>query len=768
MGLLERLRLLFRPSRPIENGQDFQLIEKFVELEESHSRRRRQQLTQEEQHTIRVGRLKRAIDKYNDLGWPMELATLERLWQCLAYRAHTENVDREKKDADPFYGHEAVTKFFDFSTGPMGHAAVAGERALVKKYDRQENRFPPGMKPQQNIFLESVQTDRVDPTPRMQLGELDKFSMAIADLRGYDGIYCLSGTRGSGKSSVLNRIAWFCRHWFDQTGAPLLVRFDLGTTFDRKIFVRDLLAEICLATKTMLRRPPFALPFGLGWSTRAIGHLGRLCQANVAWAAVATVGLLLLLHHSTLYHHTNDNGKVHEASDQNCYQSPIEFNVLLSNPHADIGDCHVQIPFFGGWPFGEIHLILRCLVGFMFLGICYHLRSLLRGRQREGGRKPVLSGYVQVQNTAVLLIACLVILAVVLTESHPVLSDVLKGKYWWLSYCVSLVMLAVAIGLIPDWWDSYLYFDRMHSRLRSEPVGRMADVPFFGTLGSLGWLVARLLPNSETPDQVDKVSEPFIQELTKQALLECTSSFDRVVVLIDDIDALPSDKFHEILRIIRPLSKVQGVRCVLATPLLFHFALKQKSFSDIHSTVQGSVVVGDKELVPNWREEPGEVTKDKAKLQDFLIELVVSRLRFPLVLDLAERPKYLIDMIRSGRKEDRESARKAVLNSKSFGFILNPWIERHNQLTAPVFERYGTSRREIIRMLRQSTSYGFRQDLKSKNFDLFMETKSGVFSRLKDEYGLGETELICNLSGPEEYTFDSSTDTESQANEFSQ
>ena len=108
-------------------------------------------------------------------------------------------------------------------------------------------------------------------------------------------------------------------------------------------------------------------------------------------------------------------------------------------------------------------------------------------------------------------------------------------------------------------------------RVRSEPYSGFLDLFLSGGLShSLGWVASRILPAADHMRVRDQVSEPFVQELTKQTLEECVRSFGRVVILIDDLDALPSEKFHELLRFVRPLSKVGGVRGVLATPLFFH------------------------------------------------------------------------------------------------------------------------------------------------------------------------------------------------------
>ena len=119
---------------------------------------------------------------------------------------------------DRSLAREAIEVLFDFSTSPVNYELVHNPRTNAKRKSSQSDREPPGMKVEQNIFLDSIATRRVDPTPIQPVGELDQLAMAIADLKGYDGIYCLSGVRGSGKSTVLNRIAWFCRCWYEGTG----------------------------------------------------------------------------------------------------------------------------------------------------------------------------------------------------------------------------------------------------------------------------------------------------------------------------------------------------------------------------------------------------------------------------------------------------------------------------------------------------------------------------------------------------------------------
>ncbi|MDE0371373.1 MAG: P-loop NTPase fold protein [Rhodospirillales bacterium] len=656
------------------------------------------------------------------MNWPVSLETVEWLWTKLTNGGGNTGKSSvgETEESHPL-AQEAIELLFDFDTSPVAYDIGAQSDRSTKSYDYQNDRMPPGIAVQQDIFLERLQTANVHPEPIPPPGDLDKFAMALADLKQYDGVYCLSGVRGSGKSSVLNRVAWYCNNWYSQTGKPLLVRFDLGTNFNREIFVRDLVAEICLATKKAFRYPPFSLGFGASLATRALGHLGRFCQVNIPWALVASLLVGILLHSAQW---------VSEKAANGCAAAGPGVEAVFFPENT--ADCRLQIPFLGNWSEGEIKIILLVMLGSIAVGLIYGAKMsvLTRRYSIEHGLALVFGPY-----GAIKALNAIIVLLGIFVVGNILVGWPFQGSWNGIpySYVWNLSLIGVAIMLLPKWWGSYLFFDNMLSRIRSEPAKPFPEMPVFGLIGPVSAFISQLLPASDSRDQLDSVSEPFIQELTKQTLAECIRNFDRVVILIDDIDALPSEKFHELLRLVRPLGKVRGTRCLLATPLYFHFALKQSNYGDIHSTVRASVVVGNRTIHDKWPSEPKRITENDQVLSEFLVKLLVSRLRLRLRAE---------DINRIG------DIKSAVAESSPFRFLLKPWIggngEEPFERIRLLFSEFGTSRREIIRAVGNSIRPEVRAALNDGSFSESLRSASSPLNDLKRDYQDQESLLDCD------------------------
>ena len=623
---------------------------------------------------------KKSVEKYIQEGRPISIKTIDKIWNHL-------NRNPSGEVSKPFC-RDAVRILFDFSTTAITYDDTDPLNHAGKCHEDQNARQPRGMALQQKVFLTDLEAPIVAPEPKTKPGELDRFAMAIADLNGYDGVYCLSGVRGSGKSSVLNRIAWYCQHWFDRTQRPLLVRFDLGTTFNREIFVRDLLAEICLTAKRTLRQNPFSSPFGMGWAVRAIGYLGRFCQVNMLWAIVVAILLIIFM----------------DLMDPS-----------VSTNSAD--------------SISQKEKLLYGLLGSVILGIAYYANSWIVNYFQSKFRNSQRSPFEYLCNIVV-FIALLVIL-VLFVSSTNILSRWLPENNPFFPesfgnhdpFILSFIGLFVAILVLPRWWQRYVYLDRILSRVRSDQSLRLHDMPLLAPMGFFSEYLARFLPTSESSEKLDEISEPFIQELIKQALNECTKIFPRVVILVDDVDALPSTEFHSVMRLFRPMSKVAGVRCIMTTPLYFHYVLGERNLSDFHSTIQRSIVVGNPTIIDHWPMEPDKITDNTEMLKEFLVDLVVSRLRMNL-----------------RDKDDKE----IILASPVFNFILEPWLQNDNKIKE-LFDRFGTSRREIVRVLYEMNE-NFQDTLNPKAHSELMKNYGNALSDLKKQYMQQEAALNCNNS----------------------
>lgn len=694
--MIEKLTsALRREKSPANEREELARLNQYYEQEAKRSKA--------DSPELRRWRWKKAVERYIRADWPLSISTIDELWKKLATHHGEIEADASVAASTPL-ARDAIDSLFDFSTSALVFDHSRKARGGAQSYRDQNSRRPSGMDLQQDVFLSKLEVPAGFPASISAVGELDKFAMAMADLDGYDGVYCLSGVRGSGKSTVLNRIAWYCQHWFDRSEKPLLVRFDLGTVFDREIFIRDLLAEICLENKSTLCQAPHSLSYGCGWLTRAVGYLGRFCQSNVAWAGVLVILLTTIL--GMNYANGGDN-----------QQSFIDY--ILSPQDALL---------LYGLKAGDLRLPLLGLVGSIVLGLAYYFRFLNVYVRRAQSHRSARYLQILARNLAIAILVLLFLVEIFTRYISMGMGDMLLGERSRDSYFICVTLLTIAIVCLPRWWESYLYFDRILARMRSEPAHRLIDTPLLAPLGTLAWFLARVLPSSESTEQVDKISEPFVQELTKQALVECSKSFRRIVVLIDDVDALPSQEFRSIMRLLRPLSKVPGVRCVLSTPLYFHFVLGEEKLGDIHSTVQASIVVGNSQIFAEWPEQPGKVTEDRMELENFLIDLVVSRLRTGL---------------RDIPFSSKEEKRKIILQSPAFRYVLEPWIKPSDDFIFELFRRFGTSRREVLRVLHAALRFSLRDAPSSRTRAEVMKSYGDALGLLKAEYREQEVMLDC-------------------------
>ena len=717
---IKRPILKWHSQKPADSNEEFNRLKQFYERESKRSR--------EDSPELRNWRWIKAVEEYIQAGWPISLSTINEVWKNLTKGHDDQDSNSNYEKVSRAKARRVVEVLFDFSTNAIVYDNAMGSDFVGKMHTEQENRKPTGTNLQQDVFLAELPTRDVDPPPNPAPGQLDKFAMAIADLDGYDGIYFLSGVRGSGKTSILNRIVWYCEQWFDRTQKPLLVRFDLGTTFNREVFIRDLLAEICLSTKRTLRLRPFSLPFGLSWSTRAIGHLGRFCKINLPWTTIAAILIVLLI--VTYTPSTSTPSTSSSNSNSNAAASTPLYSIIFDNT-SNTNDKTLL------WYLGktEFRLLLLGLFGAIALGIVYNFRLLIFSVSQN--RQPPKYLSIEIRNAFALILVTFVLIecfsAGYISNNFKQFEQVFYFSHL-VSYLLCLFLLGIGVLVLPRWWESYCYVERILARVRSEPNQRVFDAPLFASMGSLSWFLARLLPTSESSEQLDKISEPFIQELMKQTLSECTRTFPRVVILIDDVDALPNQEFHRVMRLVRPISKVPGVRCVLSTPLFFHYVLGEENFSDIHSTVQASIVVGNPLLFPDWPEDPEKITDDRKILESFLIDLVVSRLRMDL---------------REDSERESDDFRTKILNCPAFNFILEPWIREDDNFIHELFQRFGTSRREMIRVVRESLAPKIRDMSQKQERSRVMKNYGNALDRLKMDYRDQENALDCHIDNEE-------------------
>lgn len=151
-----------------------------------------------------------------------------------------------------------------------------------------------------------------------------------------------------------------------------------------------------------------------------------------------------------------------------------------------------------------------------------------------------------------------------------------------------------------------------------------------------------------TADEIRQLDLTFQLEAFKTIVRRCVSAFGRVVFLIDDMDVVRRDHFPELLQLLRPLSKIDGVCCVLAVPKYFYYGLKIKTKSDLHSTIQQCRLLGDPRF-QTWLEDGGADAADDALrplLEPMLVTLFQSRFlpRFTALSDSDAWISHLLDL----------------------------------------------------------------------------------------------------------------------------
>ena len=709
-----------------------------------------------------------AVKYYMTREWKINIQKVNEVWENLTQTRIRDEPSR-LSSSNRGVARDATRTLFDFSTRAVtysrGSEPELTDRMHTRRNGKNSTRTPHGLNVHQNMFLDEPQIFPDESSGgrpyRISRGsELDDVARAFADVDGYDGIYCLCGVRGSGKSTVLNRIAWYCRNWQLDNGKSLLVRFDLGTDFDRDAFLRDLAAEVCLGAKDALRYPPYTIRRGLGWVTKTAGHLARFCQANIPWAAIAMILIVLLVQGGQIqYQHEVMNGSAAHIGYQTCQNSNQNgenstsrdrnnewrvWSVLFSSSSTKcvVSDdknasfnhvAFVDVPLAGHWKVRDVQLLLFGLIGAIVLGVLGNIRQYIpnEGGQHGKGSRWFLNIFMSIVSIGCIVVAFVLMLRDVMWSMES------SEEMYIYGWC--LLSLSVAVAVIPRWWESYMFFDRTLTRIRTERGQKMLDGPLFTASGSFGWFLARILPSTDDPNQMDKVSEPFVQELTKDVMEECRICFDRTVILIDDVDALPSDRFGEIIRLLRPISKMKNVRCIVASPLFFHYVLRSQELGDIHSTVQDTIVVGNNEIFHRWPDEPKSITRDPEILRNFLVDLMISRLKVKLEFD----DEHI-------RKEQRRDRRDRIAQLEPFKFILEPWLSSENsrqvnEEAVEIFSRFGTSRRELIRILEMTLDHKYRGETKVHLREAIPEVKDNLVYDLKREYWQQEESLNCNV-----------------------
>jgi len=250
---------------------------------------------------------------------------------------------------------------------------------------------------------------------------------------------------------------------------------------------------------------------------------------------------------------------------------------------------------------------------------------------------------------------------------------------------IAVAALCIAQSWLPAWWDfkfrCYDLLTQLTQRTDKEP----GDLPLVGQLAALAKM---FLPVGVAGPDYQAMETPFLEQELKRLLHDCRVHFGRVIVLIDDIDVLPGEKHPELLRILRPVSKVRGATFLIAAPLHFFHLYRYASLNDVQSTVQNVIVMGDPELFTgaDGKKAPFQLKMDS--LLNSLQQLLAANMRVPCA-----------------------SHALPLFVQK----IADCWVEAKNvQVVKDELDRCGSSKRELLRELDRMLSNPGRQPFEDR------------------------------------------------------
>ena len=206
-----------------------------------------------------------------------------------------------------------------------------------------------------------------------------------------------------------------------------------------------------------------------------------------------------------------------------------------------------------------------------------------------------------------------------------------------------------------------------------------------------------------------------LQTVSRDIVSVASVAFGKVVILVDDVDMLPSDLFHEVIRVLRPFSKVKNVSCVIAAPEYFYLAFHTDALNDLHSTLREIMLIGDPRIhQPEFPFKPKRAKK--IEIQKMLVDLLCSRCRLTIT-DPGRDPteSYLFTKV----------------------FNLDDWKSFTNAAGTMMKSGWGT-RREWIRELAAISGSG--EPFKLKHSQTVTMIKEDM-TRKRNEFGKQETIL---------------------------
>ncbi|MBX3362175.1 MAG: hypothetical protein KF912_00520 [Phycisphaeraceae bacterium] len=619
-------------------------------------------------------------------------------------------------DDVPTLRYMLASALYDLSLTPERPRA-AGSQVHRTRRARNERKRSPAKS--HSIVYPTFWQPRPGDGSETLLSDTDRFAARIVSDPDADGVHLLTGARGSGKTTVLNSIEWFARNPIKRCGRPLFLRIDVGSDFHPTRFTLGLVKEIGRATQQR-----FADENRLNrllWGMKHLfGTLGDWCRANVMFLLFAMPLIIVLVGVGVL--HQKNIGKYAEHM-----VSLIVAILIIAGAYwlgvkwrdrcrRSLGRDVARRRVRGR---GLIIPVLFTMI-LMCLAVSTRQDPSQQGKTSNATSKNgTPSGDASadkgsdttgkkadgVDNKRVAWVA---LIGTRLTK-HPEGADPDAAKQnnagsntptqtspssrnsenlhyviSFLSEWADVVVLSLALLCAiapPVWWNDYLKLLALkrHSVDHYTAFSKSVLSSFGGAGAAVGDAITSLLPNADDPRRAEEADLSFLSDFMKETLIRAVNVFGSVVIVLDDTDIAPipgrrngarptdppsGDMLKELLQVIRPMSKVKGVRCVVvALDHRYPGLVEDKSMADFHSTCREMYLLG---------------VSDDLNDKEQIVKLI------GLTLDLRSR----------GRKPKHEShARKMLLAP------WEQWMRNSNQVAE--FGKFNKdssgSRRELLR-----------------------------------------------------------------------
>ncbi|MBC7777853.1 MAG: hypothetical protein H7246_20635 [Phycisphaerae bacterium] len=354
-----------------------------------------------------------------------------------------------------------------------------------------------------------------------------------------------------------------------------------------------------------------------------------------------------------------------------------------------------------------------------------------RGRKAEACGTPVWSPLDTRDGAAALFAWSSIVCGILLVAS--LVSATIHGEYWFANTFSFLVFgvgfaafFLAAQYCLPSWWHLKAKCKAMRVELRGKEEHANTTPDKESLANPVAGIAKLFLPVPSDTEAYHSMETPFLEQEVKRLLYRVSREFGRLVILIDDVDALPSKDFSTFMRLLRPISKVSGVVCIVTVPMHFYYHLYFEDANDIHSTAQGVCILGDPDLFnrPDPINPEASFKLKPNALNTLLVQvknLLVAQLR--ISCELGTAPSFIADLAElwdcSNDPKKADAVRLALV-------------------------QFGPSKREILReCLRLIDARASGK--KTIPFEHLVRSSNGqkVLAQAKAEFGKAQTALEC-------------------------